>query len=988
MKASCIETNCRTEKLTIRRTPTNRQGMLSKVTSSTSNKDPRVFLNVSQPPLVSATQWLVKKFRQGQEFDLSQQLIVLPSSRSVLRLLQLLTAQAQNERLIFTPPDVITIGEFPERLYPLRQKFATDLCQQLAWAKSLQESPREQIDLLFPGMYGASHDQWQPYAKMISELHKRLGNDVWSFSSVVREVQIFDKNFRELDRWKALETVQKKYYDNLNQAGLWDKQAARNVAVKRQLCETDKRVMMIGTADLNRSTKMMLEQIRDQISILVAAPRNMAARFDEFGGIITEQWLHSEIVFPADCIRIVDSAEDQAFAVAHYIEQLGSEFSADQITIGIPDPDVQPQIERGLNAIGVQHRNLKGQQVKHTAPVRLMTALLEFIELQNFTTFAALIRHPDMYDWICQRVDSQRWLAYFDDYQIVGLPDKIKLGTKLPFGDPKTELARHADSPERAERYAAKTQLLNRVHAELSNLLEIVDGPDRPIADWTQPWCKILSEIYGHRELGKDDFEDQKTIVACRELFKALRDKKEVPPSWGIQKSSAKALQMAIEAASDWPVVPPSIPAAVELSGWLDLPLDDAEVVIITGMNDEHVPASENGHLFLPNRLCTGLGILDNDRRYARDAYALTLIKSARKNLLLIAGRKDLQGEPKKPSRLLFADTNEVIAQRASAFFSFDGKADSRYWLGDPTVAPQSQQFAIPRPVNAKPLNDLYVTAFKEFIQCPYRFYLSKILKLDSVNDDWQEMDPRAFGNLAHEVLEAFGRSQDRNSSNEADIVDFLNKELDRLVELNYAGSRLPAVKIQIEQLRMRLHRFAHLQAQRAAAGWQIISAEEFVEHALMVDGQEFRIRGTIDRVDIHQDTGQIAIWDYKTSDSGIEPTAAHAPKSGWKDLQLPLYRHLVKEIGAAKPYLNDTIGLGYVLLPKQLPKVGFSELECTSDQLAAADELVYSIIRDLRTANYWPPRKQPPQFSEAFAGICQDNAFEKFDIDSQQVAS
>ena len=91
--------------------------------------------------------------------------------------------------------------------------------------------------------------------------------------------------------------------------------------------------------------------------------------------------------------------------------------------------------------------------------------------------------------------------------------------------------------------------------------------------------------------------------------------------------------------------------------------------MIVTGMNDEFVPTSENGHLFLPNSLCEDLGILDNNRRFARDAYAITVIGAVRKHVLFVSGRRDLVGEPRKPSRLLLADNAVLtVARRAKAF--------------------------------------------------------------------------------------------------------------------------------------------------------------------------------------------------------------------------------------------------------------------------------------------------------------------------------
>ena len=948
-----------------------------------STKDLRVFLGFSQPPLVSAAEWLVRQYRVGSEIDLGNHLLVLPSKRAVLRLLQLLVQQAEENSAALVPPKLVTIGDFPEHLYPVEKKLATDLCQQIAWSKALQESPEEEIQNLFPGSPRTELEQWQPYAKLILELHRRLGNDVWSFSSVVREVQSV-KEFREHDRWEALKAIQKRYYGLLTEVDLWDKQAARNVAVRQELCTTDKQIIMIGAADLNRATKKMLGQVRDKVRVLVAAPRNLEDRFDDFGGLITETWLNSDIKFSCDRLQIVDRADDQAFAVAHYLSELGDKFSADQITIGVPDGEVQPQIERSLKAIGVQHRDLKGQPIKETSPVKLLLAMKEFVDEKSFASFAALVRHPDIFHWIAEQVETRSWLAYLDGIQSTSLFDRMDIGAEKPFGEPAAIAKKFASRPSVAERESKKVRILNQVFGLVSELFEEVTGEPRSIAKWTAPWCEILDTIYGQRVLSKTDFTDLRTLEACREMYRALHDMQQVPADWQTATTSARALQMAIDAASDWNVVSPPQVESVEMSGWLDLPLDDAAVLVVTGMNDEHVPASENGHLFLPNKLCTTLGIVDNDRRYARDAYALTVINSVRDHVLLIAGRRDLQGEPKKPSRLLFADENTIVAKRANAFFAYDGKSASRYWLADPAQAAIRQQFVIPRPADVPTLEELPVTGFRNFIKCPYRFYLGTVLKLEQAVDNLQEMDGRSFGNLAHEVLEEFGLSEYRDSTSETEITKYLDECLNAHVRRMYRGARLPAVRVQVEQLRLRLRAFATLQAEKAREGWTIVSVEENNKHPLIVDGQEFRLSGTIDRVDIHEATGRVAIWDYKSSDVGEPANKVHLDRNGWKDLQLPLYRHLVKEIKAVKDYDLSDVQLGYVLLPKSIDKVGFDVLDCSPQELSRADDLLKDIIRKIRRGKYWPPEKKPPRFSEAFAGICQDRVFERYNIDAE----
>jgi len=85
--------------------------------------------------------------------------------------------------------------------------------------------------------------------------------------------------------------------------------------------------------------------------------------------------------------------------------------------------------------------------------------------------------------------------------------------------------------------------------------------------------------------------------------------------------------------------------------------------------------------------------------------------------------------------------------------------------------------------------------------------------------------------------------------------------------------------------------------------------------------GPPIWVRGSIDRIDQHQD-GRWRVLDYKTSHKSNDPMKVHLGgwRKGkpleWKDLQLPLYAHMTQELtgrlgaGAAVPEL------GYVNLP------------------------------------------------------------------------
>jgi hypothetical protein len=192
-------------------------------------------------------------------------------------------------------------------------------------------------------------------------------------------------------------------------------------------------------------------------------------------------------------------------------------------------------------------------------------------------------------------------------------------------------------------------------------------------------------------------------------------------------------------------------------------------------------------------------------------------------------------------------------------------------------------------------------------------------------------------------------------------------------IQKQYNGSCLPAVLLQVEQLRMRLDALAARQAERTAAGWRIVHTEipgpDDPDTEFNVDGEPIILRGRIDRIDRHEDTGRMVILDYKSSDSARAPEQVHRRrKTEWVDLQLPLYRHLARSFDVQAP-----VQLGYVLLPKDTSKVAFAFADWTEDELQGADEVARDVVRGIRQQRFWRPTEPAPDFYEEFAAICQD---------------
>ena len=980
----------------------------------------RVFLGLDQPPLRSAAAWLTDTFQTkstlGSAVDLSNVLVVLPTTRSRHRLLQLLVSTADEQALRLEPPRLMTLGSLPEHLYVATKPLASELTQHIAWVNAITQTSVEELQPLLGERDRDAETDHQSLATAISDLHIRLANDIWSFNSVRREVAK-DTSFLagERERWEVLTKIQQRYYKLLADENLWDKYGARNYSAAGLLkageirCQTDQEIVLIGCADLNRSTSEMLLQVaaatthpnadRPQVTALIAADQAVADRFDSLGSIVTDAWLDVPLPLKDSQILIADRPTDHAFAAAHHLATLadsinGRPLAADQITIGLPDETLAPLLERSLRSAGSQSRRLAGKPIGRTAPARLLFAIRDFLNNQRYDAFASMVRHPDLFDWLADEVGSDAWLHDFDEFQNNQLPSSIALDQPHPFGDPDTIIQqvdpKDPNSAARAERNAKTAEQLNQVAARLADLLEPVIGKPQPIAAWTSVWSELLIRVYAGQPVAdhatSDDPDRQSvTLAACEAILKVLAEQDDVPDSFGLTTSAGQALVWAMDSAAGIRIVPDPNPVAIELAGWLDLPLDDAQVMIVTNFNEGQIPTSEIGHQFLPNALCEQLSVRDNNRRYARDAYGLFVTSSVREHLLVITGRRNEQGEPLRPSRLLFCDTPDVAARRARAFFHHASETRSANWLTTETEAPTEQQFAIPAPEVSRIPDNLTVTSFREYLTCPYRFYLNKVLRLDTVTDDLRELDGGAFGDLCHNVLEAFANDSLRDSKDESAIAAFLSNELDRQADAMNDGRKLPAVRIQVEQLRQRLTAFAPKQAERRRDGWRIVSTEELLEHAIDVDGKPFTIRGKIDRVDQHEKTGQVAVWDYKTSTGGPSPDSKHyaSIKGKWKDLQLPLYRYLVKEVDAIAGANLDNMIVGFVLLHEKAEDIDF----CPAEKLLAlqdsADAQFREIVRNLREANFWPPVYPPPQYADDYAAICQDNVFERFPIDA-----
>ncbi len=932
----------------------------------------REFLDWKRPALQVAAERLIARFCRGERADMRRALVVVPGRRAGRRLLEILVEQCETVGLVLSPPKIMTEGSFPEELYVPKRPFANTLTQQLAWAKALQETPAAIRKKILPHPPAKQDTQrWLALGDALRKQHLDLAADGYSFADVIAaggELSGFDEG----PRWEALAKVQRKYHDLLDAEKLWDKQSARLIAIKNHELATDRLLFLIGTVDLNRALRQMLQQVEQQVTAFIAAPESMREAFDEFGCLQVDFWNDRVLPLTDERIFSADGPADQAVQAARQLAALEGKFRADEVTIGVADETLVPQVQRQLNDFGIATRWVVGRKLTETGPWRFLASAAEFVRERRYESLAALIRHADVFDYLRQRIPLAEGqvdlLTACDTYFQHHLPRFVAedwLGDSGAHGVPKLILE------------------------ELEKLLRPLTGPPQPLERWCGKVREILAAMYGNRPLFTQVPTDRELLDVGRLLEGAISALEEVPVEMQPKVAVGDALQLILDPLEDQTIPPSADPEAIEMLGWLELALDDAPALILLSFNEGFVPQSQHADAFLPNRLREHLGLFDNRRRYARDAYFVEAILASRPNTAWVVGRRDHDGNPLAPSRLLFATDESTAIARSLRFFKSSKTVPARRALLTEVPAPLRSAFDVPQPNSEdqrRQFDSVSVTQFKAYLSCRYRFYLQYVLQLNTIDDAVKELDASEFGSLIHEVLQHFGSETELTACAESTLIaEYLDDRLAELVNERYGPKRRGVVSLQAEQARARLRKFADWQAGRAAEGWQIAFTEDSVQQLkapFAVDDRSIMLRGRIDRIDWHPERNQWQILDYKTGDNATDPMKAHRTRDGvWLDLQLPLYRHLAASLDVGGRRIDpttDQIELGYVALPKDSGQAGLRLAKWTGDELLSADETARSVIRGIWNSEFWPRTDPAPQYSEVFAAICQDKLLDR----------
>ena len=952
--------------------------------------------------------YLFNKYRKSDFWDMSNVLLVVPSARVRIETLEQILIRAEKERVLWEIPKIVTIGRALEYFYRQTRPLADDVTQFLAWGKAVETSDKNKRSRFFP-VIPDKNDLTKRilFGQMLGGLHENLAAESLSFADVAKKLKYLSANSgsmnlqNEIDRWNFLSEVEDSYLSILDKLNLWDRHAARRFALDSPQegrngfpgdFEIDLDIILAGIVDLNKIQKEMLRRVEEHVTALVYAPKSESEGFDEFGALKVEYW-SADLRCPLseDKIIQVDKPEEQVLCAFDFIRQLSENYSPDDFVIGAPDENLIPFIESTADKLGLEIDNTIGIPLSSTAPGALLNAIADFLEMHDFESFANLVRHPEVYDAIYNASDedgkiipdkSIEIISILDSYQQNNFPLDVSSGIlSNPFNEDQMVIKRVLAW--------IKTWLseLNQKEIDPQNLKQIVANifaflpKDKYVLNRNAQ--RMLTNIAGKLELIPKSLTGKLTPVSALKLL-LLRSKTYTLPNGSEEDAEEDESQEEDASAASKPMI--------HLAGWLELVWDRSPVLAILSFNEGVVPQSVNAHLFLPNELRKALGIMHNDRRFARDAYALKAMSSSKQHIRAIFGKRDTEGKPTLPSRLLFnrgEDKDKMATFAAQAFRFFNDKQPlPKFFMEEPGFQESVSlndyvQWAkdnLSGGALKGVLSEVSATKLKDYIQCPFRFYLKHVLKVQPTDYAVSELTSLSFGTFVHQVLQEWAQKELNKGRNDwrvpaDELSETLSDIVDKVFKRFYPDSVLPGIVIQKEIIKQRLKSFAEFQST-----WdgEIIAVEHPFEQVVKVNKSKkdaITLKGKIDRIDRKPD-GTIILLDYKTGKT--DPYDDHIDKNKiqkqgdnhlkWVNLQLPVYRQIIlanrDEFDWMTP--DADVQVGYITIPYDEkaslknpcePPGSRTKKTVWNDKVFSdAEKYTTEILTNIYNGVFWPP--------------------------------
>jgi ATP-dependent helicase/nuclease subunit B len=904
----------------------------------------RIFLGWDQPFLDQAADWLL-----GNRDELPHSLVVAPTAQGGRRLQHALAAKAGALLL----PKTTTPGALLKVDHP---RVAPDWMERLAWLVVLESiDDWSAFEDLFPTPPEAGGDWADGLAAELVSLRRSLQENGLNLARAARMLA----GSVEAGRWNALARLEKLADAELRSWGKTSR--SRELAERFQLPVGFRRIILAGVAELPPLVERALAEWGGEVFALIAAPESEEAAFSA-SGMPLECWNGRVLPWPAEPAGAVVLAADPRQQAQEALAAVARRnHASDEVVLGCADPEAAVELVDAFTGAGWPAHH-PGAPAVRTGLHRWLGGWAKWLADPRLGEVAGLLTLPETAAIIGDvRFRNATHLAELRNEWMLQRPDDLR------------RLLDRKDSLSSRKQEAVETTV---------RMIEVLEKWRAGFlrGDLVETMNRLLDTLGRH---GPETLDEALPFRIWMEQAAPLIARLDREPVYWIQLMLGEV-----------PAAPAPVPAdrVIDVQGWLELLLEPAPHLVVCGMNEGRVPPAPGGDPWLGEAARRRLGLPTTAQRSARDAFLYQAMIMARRDhgrVDLICAKNSRGGDSLLPSRLLLAAADEDLPGRVKFLFREVPPSDAGLvreidWKWKPRRVAHNGKLA--------------VTSLSTWLACPLRFYLKHGLRMQSPEPDRVEWHARDFGNVAHDILERWGRDPEARGFSKVEAIhDWMSAELDGIVRGRFGDEPPLSIRLQTESLRQRLQWLARVQAVSRAEGWEVLE----VEHPF-----ELRIGGTtisarIDRIDRHRETGRLRVLDYKTGRmDAVEKShrtkitartnlPAHLPAGcpavfsstdkgkpadfRWTNLQLPIYAEAIRSSYGEIPLP------GYFMLGDTEAGVAIKEWSDFGEaDLEAAVSCAEWIVKQIEAGVFWPPADKVTydDFAVLTAGNLMEDCF------------
>ena len=861
------------------------------------------FLGAQKPPVYIAADFISDEISSLAPAALSKTFYILPTRSAVHNVTTILSDKVLKGDLkpfgglsLVTPEIFISIlgADFKE---------AGEFHNLSAWISVFKKLRSSDVSGLFPRGLPLPRE-YPALAKTLSSLRSLLSDVGLRMEDLQNKLQDMDDPRRLAD----LAGLERRYLSifERNKVNPPDSLALgiEGIAAQASTVPFD-RIVLLGVCDPAPVFLRAISGLREKsVEVCVIADPSDSNMFDEWGRP-SHEWASKFACKDDASIAVFSSVAAQASKVAEALAEAG-ENVANSCAVACGEGDSSKLIGLRLKERGIASYCPRDDSYARDGRISFLGILGNFYENKGMAEFSVLLRSPYMLSYLSGVLgeSSENILSAVDNFRENRMPMSF-----AEFGA-----------------LAAPGSLERRIFDET----EAVFAPKESASIFLEG---VFNAFFGEVSDGPDDENAaDKVSIFLDASLKALADSEgsleaalDVPNA--LKSLREQSLRMFSSPKKDG--------RSVGLLDWVEIFWEPQSQLLLADMNDGIVPRAPSLNPFLPPAALEVLGLQTSEMRHARDAYMLCVMLESRRavggRVLICFPRKNGDGEGAIASRILLQCPAELLPSRVKKLFCNPPENTAALFF--------HKSWNLKVPFGSLP-ETLSPSAFKSYLNCPFRFYLDYVLKLRRFDPDYDELDDSAIGTVFHNALDHFSKGKFANSSDESEIAEALSDCLDREFYSMYGRSCSAALAFQLRSLKRRIPAFARKQADLRSRGYRILESE-FTPPQIEISGIPIRMR--IDRIDVAPDSSLLVI-DYKLKDSISGPSAAedsHHPSRRlpdgskgkvWEDLQLPLNK---AALSAAFP--GRKIVCAYFLVSADDNNTGMSYWDISGEEMESA---------------------------------------------------